>query len=148
MSIHITQRVAQAILHEETFQISVLDPFGSVQPFLDAALARAPRGGLIEICATDVGVLYGSRPSMASRHYAARLSPNRPPCYRERGVRMLMASVAIAAGRHDRGVKPVYGISTEHFCLVSMRVLRGASAADSVVGAAGDAQTTEVLAAS
>lgn len=129
-NISVTQRVAQAIMHEETFEISVLDPFGSVQPFLDAALARAPQGGLIEICATDVGVLYGTRPSIASRRYNAHLADKRPPCFRERGVRLLFAAIAQAAGRHDRGVEPLYGISTEHFCLVSMRVLRGAKAAD------------------
>ena len=128
--VNITQRVAQAIMHEETFEISVLDPFGSVQPFLDAALSRAPQGGLIEICATDVGVLYGSRPSVASRHYHAHLSHRRPPCYRERGIRLLFAAIAQAAGRHDRGVEPVYGISTEHFCLASMRVLRRAKTLD------------------
>lgn len=131
MNINVTQRVAQAILHEETFEVSVLDPFGTVQPFLDAALSRAPQGGLIEVCATDVGVLYGTRPSIAARHYHARLSHKRPPCHRERGVRLLFAAIAQAAGRHDRGVEAVYGISTEHFCLVSMRVLRGAKAADS-----------------
>ena len=126
----VTQRVGQSILHEETFEVSVLDPFGSVQPFLDAALARSPKGGLIEVCATDVQVLYGTRPSIAARHYHARISKKRPPCYRERGVRLLLAAIAQAAGRYDRGIVPVYGISTEHFCLVSVKVLRGAKAAD------------------
>eukprot|EP01083_Nonionella_stella_P040647 110242_1 len=132
-TIKVTQRVAQATMHEETFEVSILDPFGSVQPFLDAALSRAPKGGLIEVCATDVGVLYGTRPSIAARHYHAHLAQKRPPCYRERGVRLLYAAIAQAAGRHDRGVEPVYGISTEHFCLASMRVLRGAKAADFTV---------------
>jgi tRNA (guanine26-N2/guanine27-N2)-dimethyltransferase len=131
INVAVTQRVAQALMHEETFEVSVLDPFGSVQPFLDAALARAPQGGLIEVCATDVGVLYGTRPSIAARHYHAHLAHKRPPCYRERGVRLLFAAIAQAAGRHDRGVVPVYGISTEHFCLVSVKVLRGAKVADS-----------------
>lgn len=132
-TIKVSQRVAQATMHEETFEVSILDPFGSVQPFLDAALSRAPKGGLIEVCATDVGVLYGTRPSIAARHYHAHLAQKRPPCYRERGVRLLYAAIAQAAGRHDRGVEPIYGVSTEHYCLASMRVLRGAKAADSTV---------------
>ena len=133
-TIKVSHRVAQATMHEETFEVSILDPFGSVQPFLDAALSRAPNGGLIEVCATDVGVLYGTRPSIAARHYHAHLAQKRPPCYRERGVRLLYAAIAQAAGRHDRGVEPVYCISTEHYCLVSMRVLRGAKAADFTAG--------------
>ena len=127
----IAKRNAQALMHEETFEISVLDPFGSVQPFLDSALARAPNRGLIEVCATDVNVLYGTRPSIAKRHYHANLAHRRPPCYRERGVRLLVAAIAQAAGRYDRGVVPIYSLSTEHFCLVSVKVVRGAKAADS-----------------
>jgi len=126
----VTRRVAQSLMHEETFEISVLDPFGSVQPFLDAAMARSPQRGLIEVCATDVSVLYGTRPKMAKRHYGAELAEKRPPCYRERGVRLLLAAIAQAAGKHDRGIEPVYGISTEHFCLVSVKIARGAKAAD------------------
>lgn len=130
LNVKVTRRVAQALMHEETFEVSVLDPFGSVQPFLDAALARAPHGGLIEVCATDVGVLYGTRPTVAARHYHGHLAHKRPPCYRERGVRLLLAAIAQAAGRHDRGVVPVYAVSTEHFCLVSVKVVRRAQSAD------------------
>jgi tRNA (guanine26-N2/guanine27-N2)-dimethyltransferase len=126
----VTKRVAQALLHEESFEVCVLDPFGSPTPFLDAAVARAPHLGLLEICATDVGALYGSRPAVTRRHYHSRLSEPRPPCYRERGVRLLVAAVAQAAGRHDRGVVPIFGVSTEHFVLVSLQVVRGARGAD------------------
>ena len=155
-AVAVTCRVAQALMHEETFQVSVLDPFGCVQPFLDAAMARAPHGGLVEVCATDVGALYGNRPEITARHYNAHLAQKRPPCYRERGVRILVAAIAQAAGRHDRGVMPVFGVSTEHFCLVSVRVIRRAKAADATAkqvqrvricrscGAAGvDANTTQ-----
>jgi hypothetical protein len=67
----VTKRVAQALLHEESFEVCVLDPFGSPTPFLDAAVARVPHLGLLEICATDVGALYGSRPAVTRRHLSA-----------------------------------------------------------------------------
>lgn len=130
----VTQRVAQALLHEESFDISVLDPFGCTTPFLDAALARAPHEGLLEICATDVGALYGSRPAVAKRHYHATLSSSpRPPCFRERGVRLLIAAVAQAAARYDKGVEPILGVSTEHYCVVSLRIIRGRKGADAAL---------------
>lgn len=125
-----TQRVAQALLHEESFDVCVLDAFGSPAPLLDAALARAPHGGLLEVCATDVVTLYGGRPSVARRHYGARFAEKRPPCYRERGVRLLLAAVAQAAGRHDRGVVPVWAVSRENFCMASLQVVRGGRGAD------------------
>ena len=132
--ITLTQRVAQSLLHEQSFEISILDPFGAIPPFLDAALSRSPNGGLLEFSATDVGVTYGTRPSVAARHYGVRLGKKRPPCYRERGVRILLAAVAQAAGRWDRGIEVVFGLSTEHYCLVSVRVVRGKNAADETAG--------------
>lgn len=129
-NVTVTRRVAQALLYEQNFDVCVLDPFGSCIPFLDAALARAPHLGLLEICATDVNVLYGSRPKIVARHYNAKLQPQRPPCYRERGVRLLIAAVAQAAGRQGRGIEPVLSVSTEHYVLLSVRVIRGARGAD------------------
>ena len=122
-----SNRVAQSLLYDdEPYQFIVLDPFGSTTPHLDAALYNAPHGGRIELCATDVNVLYGSRPNMARRHYntAVVSSTRRPPGYRERGIRLMLASVAQAAGRYDKGVRPLYCISTEHYCLVSVEILR------------------------
>jgi len=130
LKVDITRRVAQALMHEESFDVCVLDPFGSVVPFLDAALARAPHEGLLEVCATDLGALYGARPAVTLRHYGAKIAHKRPPCYKERGVRLLLAAVAQAAGRQGRGIEAVMSVSTEHFVLVSVRVIRGARGAD------------------
>ena len=50
------------------------------------------------MCATDVSVLYGTRPNLALRYYGAVLAPQRPPCFRERGMRVLLAAAARSAG--------------------------------------------------
>lgn len=136
--IDVTRRYAQAALHESPHDVTVLDPFGSTAPFLDAAFARAPHRGLVEICATDVGALFGSRPAVTRRHYGSgacsgvgtTASAGRPPCYRERGVRLLLAEAAKAAARHDKGILPTWAVSTEHYVLASVRTVRGARRAD------------------
>ena len=127
VAIRATNRVAQSLLYDEDpFEVIILDPFGSAVPHLDAAFSNVPHGGRIELCATDVNVLYGSRPSIARRHYSSAtiLSDRRPPGYRERGIRLLLAAVAQAAGRHDKGIRPLYSVSKEHYCLVSVQVMR------------------------
>jgi tRNA G26 N,N-dimethylase Trm1 len=125
--ISVSNRNSQSLWHETSFDISLVDPFGCTTACLDAALAQAPQGGLIDVCATDVTALYGGRPAIVSRHYnGAHLTthPHRPPCFKERGVRLLLAAVAQAAGRHDRGIKPLYSLSTAHYVVVAIHVVR------------------------
>jgi tRNA G26 N,N-dimethylase Trm1 len=71
-----------------------------------------------------------------------RFPASRGQCYRERGVRLLLAEAARAAGRYDRGIVPVWAVSAEHYVLASVRVVRGARGADASMGrvlGAGDA---------
>ena len=123
-TISVSNRDSQSLWHESSFDVSLIDPFGCTTAYLDSALAKAPQGGLLDICATDVTALYGGRPAMATRHYGGYYQTSRPPCYKERGVRMLLAAVAQAAGRQDRGIRPLYSLSTAHYVVVAVQVVR------------------------
>ena len=48
-----------------------IDPFGSPNPFLSAAVARINRGGVIAITATDTAALSGTYPKVTQRKYWA-----------------------------------------------------------------------------
>ena len=117
------RRRADALLHDagERFHFVHLDPFGSVAPHLDAALARAPHGSILSLTATDTAALYGVYPGVARRRYRAETQP-RPPWFRELGVRILVAAIAAAAARHERGVAressapPTTNISCRWWC--------------------------------
>ena len=129
------RRRADALLHDagERFHFVHLDPFGSVAPHLDAALARAPHGSILSLTATDTAALYGVYPGVARRRYRAETQP-RPPWFRELGVRILVGAVAAAAARHERGVARVLCAAYhEHFMQVVVRVERGGTAADASV---------------
>ena len=129
------RRRADALLHDagERFHFVHLDPFGSVAPHLDAALARAPHGSILSLTATDTAALYGVYPGVARRRYRAETQP-RPPWFRELGVRILVAAIAAAAARHERGVARVLCAAYhEHFMQVVVRVERGGTAADASV---------------
>lgn len=123
-TISVSNRNSQSLWHESSFDVSLIDPFGCATACLDSTLARAPQGGVLDICATDVTALYGGRPAMAARHYGGCYLTNRPPCFKERGVRMLLAAVAQAAGRQDRGIRPLYSLSTAHYVVVAVQVVR------------------------
>jgi tRNA G26 N,N-dimethylase Trm1 len=123
-------RRADVVMHEEPFDYIHLDPFGSVVPHLDSALSRSPHGSRIGLTATDISTLYGAYDNVAWRKYGAVVGRPRHTCFREFGARMLLAAVAMAAGRHDRGITPLVVVSKEHFVHAQVLVKRGGTAAD------------------
>ena len=99
-------------------------------------------------CATDVSCLYGACPDVARRRYGAEVGHRggrnaadsnssgsvgrRPAWFKELGVRVLIAAVARAAARHERGIEVLLSCAPKeaHFAWVVVRVRRGAAAAD------------------
>ena len=129
--ISILQRNAAALLHEQSFDASLLDPFGSVALYLDACMAKAPHGSTLELTTTDLEAVYGARPDITRRTYAARVPAKRPFFFRELGVRVLIGAAVRAANRHGRGIIPLFVVSSdEHWVHVSLRVEKGGRAAD------------------
>jgi tRNA (guanine26-N2/guanine27-N2)-dimethyltransferase len=95
---------AQRPIGLRTFGSVDLDPFGSPLPFLDAALAAVSDEGLLAVTATDLPVLAGANRAACARKYGAvplhgRLGP-------EGGLRILLATVALAARRTGRRIVP------------------------------------------
>ena len=141
-NVHVTRKPAGSALHEQPYDFIHLDPFGSAAPHLDAAVSRAPHLGVVSITATDTAALWGIYPAVARRRYgavtavetsdgcSAGVASRRPPWFRELGVRVLLGAIARAAARHDRGIAPLCSLVSDHFVQVTVRVSRGAAAAD------------------
>lgn len=98
------------------FDVVDLDPFGSPAPFLDSAVRASSNNALIMITATDVAPLCGIRPRAALRKYGGR--PLRTEYCHEIGTRLLLASLASAAARHDLGIDVRLSHSTDHYVRV------------------------------
>ena len=143
-NVHVTRKPAGSVLHDEPYDFIHLDPFGSAAPHLDAAMSRAPHLSVVSITATDTAALWGIYPAVARRRYGAvtavettdadglsvGVASRRPPWFRELGVRVLLGAIARAAARHDRGIAPLCSLVSDHFVQVTVRVSRGAAAAD------------------
>ena len=63
--------------------------------------------GILTLTATDTGALFDRRyADVAKRHYnLVNLDKDRGICFREVGLRMIIASVAQAANRQDKGIE-------------------------------------------
>jgi len=120
---------------DNRFDIVDLDPFGSPAPFLDSAVRAASNNALIALTATDMPALCGVRPKAALRRYGGR--PLRTEYCHEVGARLLIASLASAAARHDLGIDVKLTQSTDHYLRVYATVRHGGIRANEALGRLG-----------
>ena len=112
-----------------------LDPYGSPVPFLDLAMQATARKSVISISATDTAALSGSSPGPLRRRYGA--SVHMDGLKHDSGLRVLLASAARAAARHDRVIRPHLSIWDSHHLRITILVERsklGASAVEENLG--------------
>ena len=107
-----------------------IDPYGSPLPFLDTAIQSLARRGVMEVSATDSAALTGSSKNALLRRYGARVRTD--GLAHDSGLRVLLATVARAAARHERSVEPLMSIWESHHLRVSMCVVRGVEGANQV----------------
>ena len=90
-----------------------IDPFGSPNPFLDAACKKIARDGILAITATDTGALAGSFPDACRRKYWAE--PLRNELMHEIGLRILIRKAQLIAMQYERALVPVFSHATDHY---------------------------------
>jgi tRNA (guanine26-N2/guanine27-N2)-dimethyltransferase len=105
-----------------------IDPFGSPVPFLDSAIRATRDGGLLALTATDMAPLCGVHPKACIRKYGGK--PLRTEYCHEIALRLLIASTAAMAAKHEIGVYPLFSHSTDHYVRVYLVLKHGARKAD------------------
>ena len=99
-----------------------IDPYGSPVPFLDTAVQSLARGGVIEVSATDTAALTGSSKDPLLRRYGARVRTD--GLAHDSALRVLLATLARTAARHDRAIVPLMSIWDSHHLRVSARTIK------------------------
>ncbi|XP_077188772.1 tRNA (guanine(27)-N(2))-dimethyltransferase isoform X3 [Paroedura picta] len=130
-TIEVTQMDANVIMYLRAFDFIHLDPFGSSVNYLDAAFRNVRNLGIVSVTSTDISSLYAKAHHVAQRHYGCNIV--RTEYYKELAARMVVATVARAAARCNKGIEVLFAVALEHFVLVEVRVLRGPSPADDTV---------------
>ena len=119
------------LLNSAGFDYIDIDPFGSPNPFLDAAIKRISRGGILAVTATDVSSLAGTYPEVCLRKYWAL--PLRNWMMHEVGLRILIRKVQLIASQHEKALVPIFSHSTEHYLRVYFSCDKSKEAADKVI---------------
>ncbi|NXL93850.1 TRM1L protein, partial [Alectura lathami] len=127
-TIEVTKMDANVTMHLRSFDFIHLDPFGTSVNYLDSAFRNARNLGIVSLTSTDISSLYAKAQHVALRHYGCNIV--RTEYYKELAARVVIAAVARAAARCNKGIEVLLAVALEHFVLVVVRVLRGPSPAD------------------
>ncbi|XP_072198769.1 TRMT1-like protein [Excalfactoria chinensis] len=127
-TIEVTKMDANVIMHLRSFDFIHLDPFGTSVNYLDSAFRNVRNLGIVSLTSTDISSLYAKAQHVALRHYGCNIV--RTEYYKELAARTVIAAVARAAARCNKGIEVLLAVALEHFVLVVVRVLRGPSPAD------------------
>ncbi|MFA6461313.1 MAG: hypothetical protein WCV90_03530 [Candidatus Woesearchaeota archaeon] len=113
------------------FDYIEIDPFGSPNPFLAAAVARISREGIIAITATDTAALTGTYPSVTKRKYWATTSKNY--LMHELGLRILIRKIQLQGVQFDKALIPVLAYHKDHYFRVYVQNQKGKDNCDDLL---------------
>lgn len=119
------------MLRYKVFDYIDIDPFGTPNPFLDAAVQSIKNKGILAVTATDTSALCGSYPSAGQRKYWA--TPLRNELMHEFGARILIRKVQLIGGQYDKSLIPIFTLSKDHYMKIFFRCDSGKKKVDEMV---------------
>ncbi|HIH42456.1 TPA: hypothetical protein HA246_02310 [Candidatus Woesearchaeota archaeon] len=131
------------LLESFGFDYIEIDPFGTPNPFLDAAIKRLARDGILAVTATDTAPLSGTFPSTCMRKYWAL--PQRNETMHENGLRILIRKIQLVASQYDKALTPIYSYSTEHYMRIFLRCEKGKKKVDKILKQHGNYNNADPL---
>lgn len=125
----ISQKDANLFLLESTgFDYIDIDPFGTPNPFLDSAVKRIGRDGILAVTATDTAPLAGTFPKTCVRKYWA--VPLRTELMHEIGIRILIRKVQLIGAQFEKALVPIFSYFKDHYFRVFFRCEKGKQRCD------------------
>jgi tRNA (guanine26-N2/guanine27-N2)-dimethyltransferase len=108
-----------------------IDPYGSPNIFLDSAIKRISRRGILAVTATDTGCLAGSYINACLRKYWAK--PKKDEMMHETGLRILIRKIQLIGADHDKALIPIFSYFKDHYFRVFFRCEKGKKKVDNIL---------------
>jgi len=119
------------LLESNGFDYLDVDPFGTPNPFLDAAVKRIARDGILAVTATDTSALAGTYPKACKRKYFAK--PLKNELKHEIGLRILIRKVQLIGAQYDKALMPIFSYSKEHYMRIFFKCDKGKKKVDRII---------------
>jgi len=122
-SFKITKNDANLFLLNSTgFDYIDIDPFGSPNNFLNSAILRIAREGILAVSATDTAPLCGTYHKTCVRNYWA--TPIRNELMHEVGLRILIRKIQLIGAQFDKALYPVFSYYKDHYFRIFFKVIK------------------------
>ena len=118
------------LLKSSGFDYIDVDPFGTSNPFLDAAIKRISRNGILAVTNTDTAALTGTYPNACRRKYWA--APKRDYMMHETGLRILIRKIQLIGMQYEKALIPIFSYFKDHYFRAFFRCIKGKKEADKV----------------
>ena len=119
------------MLNSSGFDYIDIDPFGTPNPYLDSAIRRISREGILAVTATDTSALCGTYPKACIRKYWA--VPLRNELMHEVGIRILIRKVQLIGAQFNKALVPVFSYSKDHYMRIFFRCEKSKEEVDKVL---------------
>lgn len=119
------------LLQEKGFDYIDIDPFGTPNPFLDSAIKRLARDGVLAVTATDTSSLCGTHPKTCERKYWA--TPLHSSEMQEIGLRILIRKIQLIGAQYEKALTPIFSYSKEHYMRTFLRCEKEKKKVDEII---------------
>ncbi|MBI2573489.1 hypothetical protein HYV86_06505 [Candidatus Woesearchaeota archaeon] len=131
-TIHLSQEEASLFLLKGSgYDYLDIDPFGTPNPFLAAAVARISRGGILAVTATDTAALTGTYAKVTPRKYWAK--PLKNHMMHEIGLRILIRRIQLQGIQFDKALVPILSYHKDHYFRVYCEASKGKERCDELL---------------
>jgi len=118
------------LLNSKGFDYIDVDPFGSSNSFLDAAIKRISRDGILAITNTDTAALTGTYPKVCARKYWAL--PKKDHMMHEAGLRILIRKVQLIGMQYEKALTPIFSYYKDHYLRMFFQCVKGKKECDKI----------------
>lgn len=105
---------------DDAYDVIDLDPYGTVSPFLDAAVQAIADGGLLCITSTDMPILGGNNSETCFARYGG--AAIKSSYVHEMALRLVLHATSSAAAKYGREVRPLLSVSIDFYVRIFVRV--------------------------
>lgn len=118
------------LLNSKGFDYIDVDPFGSSNHFLDAAVKRISRNGILAVTNTDTAALTGTYPKTCIRKYWA--APKKDYMMHETGLRILIRKVQLVGMQYEKALVPIFSYYKDHYLRIFFKCIKGKKECDKI----------------
>src|SRR3989338_2451527 len=118
------------LLNSKGFGYIDVDPFGSSNYYLDAAIKRISRNGILAVTNTDTAALTGTYPNACARKYWA--APKLNYLMHETGLRILIRKIQLVGMQYEKALFPIFSCFKGHYFRIFFLCLKGKKICDKI----------------